>query len=84
VTTPCLKEAILVSSLYLCKFNLYLHENLNLSSCRPGQRSDFERKGLSKGFYLHNLEAIGFSKGFLKKKMKQRDFQRDFGEILCC
>ena len=46
--------------------------------CRPGQRSDFERKGFSKGFNFHYLEAIGFSKGFLKKKIKQRDFKRDF------
>ena len=32
VTTPCLKEAILGSSIYLCQFNSDLYETLNLCS----------------------------------------------------
>ena len=37
VTAPCLKGAILVSSLYLCQFNLDIYETLNLISCASNQ-----------------------------------------------
>ena len=37
--TQCLKEAILVSSLYLCQFNLDIYETLNLSFSATNQLS---------------------------------------------